>query len=770
MAPPAIPDTGDFSTATYEQILGAVTGQGADLHGFVDAAGKPGSESPWIRFMAPAGPQNSYHYRAWDKYYFGVDINVGAFSDWYQNWQTLEDLANPLFSGRTGLMDAGRLWNAKLVVDKYLNWLSTNLATVNQWVSGLDSSDSAFKGKAAYAIQVNLKRMAFTMDDLHGQITKDRTPATPKGLGDAHLALREFGKSMAYSWWEHNMFLRDTPNTVQQALIANIRDYLRASGLFVSQKAAGGYYALDSYGKREDAESYIRTVMAAYNSNAKAGQTALPSGFPVLAGDLTTKAFWDQANAALSKFLRDDLEKLDAQARSALAPLTTAYTSGGRSLGDLKTNPPPTLGSPLPVPPDGSGGGGGPELPPPPGGGGPEDEIELPPPPDGGDGGGGGGSEGLGSGGPDGLGGLGGPDGTGGFGGPDGLGPDGLGGFGGPDGAGGFGGPDGLGSGGPDGLGGFGGPDGLGSGGPDGSGGSGGLGSGGGIGGTPLPFPPLTGQRGRDEERPRVPGAGGDGLGPGQGPGAELPDPDGDDGWAPPDPTKDLPPLPDTRPAPGLDIPPGGELGTGRGDSPGAGPGLPGLGSAGGGLPGGVGLGQDGLADGAGSGGFGGAGLGDLGGAGGAGLGDPAGLGGSTGTGAGDPFGPGSPQGWSDWSGGGAGGQSGAGVNPDGGAVRDEHRGGMPFFPPMMGGLGGAPGGGKREEERERQTWLSEDEEVWGTKAHGGTGVIGRPDTDDTGADEPLALTHVHVHVRSAAPSGRKTDPRRTEGTSASAT
>ncbi|MFF9571421.1 hypothetical protein [Streptomyces sp. NPDC014685] len=50
--------------------------------------------------------------------------------------------------------------------------------------------------------------------------------------------------------------------------------------------------------------------------------------------------------------------------------------------------------------------------------------------------------------------------------------------------------------------------------------------------------------------------------------------------------------------------------------------------------------------------------------------------------------------------------------------------GGMPFMPPMGMG-GGAPGGGNGAD-RQRNVWLSEDEEVWGTESGTGTGVIGR--------------------------------------------
>ncbi|MDV9189840.1 hypothetical protein R6L23_16715, partial [Streptomyces sp. SR27] len=51
--------------------------------------------------------------------------------------------------------------------------------------------------------------------------------------------------------------------------------------------------------------------------------------------------------------------------------------------------------------------------------------------------------------------------------------------------------------------------------------------------------------------------------------------------------------------------------------------------------------------------------------------------------------------------------------------------GGMPMMPPMGGGgMGG--GQGTQSDERERSTWVSEDEDVWGTDEGGVAGVIGR--------------------------------------------
>ncbi|MFE7615108.1 hypothetical protein [Streptomyces sp. NPDC057496] len=56
--------------------------------------------------------------------------------------------------------------------------------------------------------------------------------------------------------------------------------------------------------------------------------------------------------------------------------------------------------------------------------------------------------------------------------------------------------------------------------------------------------------------------------------------------------------------------------------------------------------------------------------------------------------------------------------------VQTTGTGGTPFMPPMGMG-GGAPGGGNGAD-RQRNVWLSEDEEVWGTESGTGTGVIGR--------------------------------------------
>jgi len=58
----------------------------------------------------------------------------------------------------------------------------------------------------------------------------------------------------------------------------------------------------------------------------------------------------------------------------------------------------------------------------------------------------------------------------------------------------------------------------------------------------------------------------------------------------------------------------------------------------------------------------------------------------------------------------------------------------VPFFPPMAGG--GMAGGQQGLQERERTTWLAEDEDVWGTEPSVGSGVLGRDLVD--AADDDL--------------------------------
>ncbi|WP_447002025.1 hypothetical protein ACRAKI_19990 [Saccharothrix isguenensis] len=360
MAPPTAPPSGDYARATFEQILHAVTGYGADLHGLADISGAAGNDG-WFQFAQDFSTANM-SYRAWDVHYFGVNYNQAAFRNWVAAVTEIEQVAQQLAAGRLGMMDVPRLWDAKRAVDTYVSWLDGGLETTKAWASRMDTDDSAFKGKAAFAIKVNLEALAFTFNDLRDQIMEDRKPATPTALGDSAEALGRFGQAMAYVWWESNTFLFNAAHDAATAISSSVMDHLRNSGLFVRYKDAEysdqRYYVLDDFGSRADAEQYIRETMSRYFSTS-AGQTPLPPGFPQLVGDISTKGFWDSVNAAISTYLRNELAKLDTKAREEFARLTEVHNRATRSLGDLKTTPPPTVGSKPPSFGGGGGGGGG---------------------------------------------------------------------------------------------------------------------------------------------------------------------------------------------------------------------------------------------------------------------------------------------------------------------------------------------------------------------------------------------------------------------------
>ncbi len=103
-----------------------------------------------------------------------------------------------------------------------------------------------------------------------------------------------------------------------------------------------------------------------------------------------------------------------------------------------------------------------------------------------------------------------------------------------------------------------------------------------------------------------------------------------------------------------------------------------------------------------------------------------------------------------------SGGSPGAdGAGTDGGA--GSGAGGVPFFPPMAGGAGGA---GEKPKERERQTWLSEDESVWGTGEEAGIAVVGWPGGEQPYDEEPLPPSRpVRPARRPASPTRRPGAP-----------
>jgi hypothetical protein len=87
------------------------------------------------------------------------------------------------------------------------------------------------------------------------------------------------------------------------------------------------------------------------------------------------------------------------------------------------------------------------------------------------------------------------------------------------------------------------------------------------------------------------------------------------------------------------------------------------------------------------------------------------------------------------------------------GQTQTSGAGEFPFYSPMgMGGMGGMGGGMGGNQERERTTWLAEDEDVWGTEPGVGVGVL-RPDA----LDEPDTEDYPEPPEPSRRPHDRRT-------------
>ena len=687
---PSIPDTDNWSEWTFEQALLALTGEKGDLH--------TPAQATLFTFNASPSSNDWASYHAWGDYYYGVNLNNDAIDAWNHAFTAIDEMMPDVARGKRGSMDLQTLRDLEMQIKLFAVWSDGTGDGINSWARALDSDDSSFRGKAASLIQWRLKANGDGLVDTHEQLTTRHGRPIADAVKDAGDELQTWTTTMSSAW----------TNATSQGLkfllwnkvadeINAIHQYIVDSGLQLGTPN----YRLNAFGPFVDlGKKYIKDALSHYPK-----------------GDLTAASTWQSIGTSINESVVAQLKSLlDVPAQGAMGSLAPKYILATSALVEITAPPKETPPTPdpggnndIPPPPDGSGNppppppGGSGNVPPPPGGDGGGGGNDIPPP--GGDGGGNGdlnipgGGDGGGNGNvPGGGGDL--P--------PPGDGSAGINGLGVPGGGDGGGGP---------------GTDGP-PGGADPAGG----------GGAFLPFAPPG-------------GAGTNGNGPGGngsiGPGGDgaFEEPGGGDGVIGAPPGGDgggngslLPPgAGDSRTV----TPPGGGA-DGKGGGAGAGGGFgadPGKGfDAGGGVGAGAGAGGGGLGLGSGPGGLGGAGglgagrdgLGGLGGGLGGGPGSGVGLGGGSGAGSGGGLFGGVP---SQLTGGSPGANGAPGTS--GGA------GGVPFFPPMMGGQGA---GGEKPQERERQTWLSEDEEIWGTSVSVGSGVIGRLEEEEHETEEvPLS-------------------------------
>jgi hypothetical protein len=728
---------------TFDLALSAVTGGSFDIT--TPAAPADGwftwdpqlntdTADAWFRLPKLPGTAGG------DKVLYAVNLNKNALDAWTTAVSNISSVMDEVLKGNYGQMSAESLYDLSQLVDTLAHWLDLRSGDFHKFATDISAEGSAFKGSAAFVIDQRLTHYGDGLNDLHTQMTATNAGGVPTAIRNAYTALSNFGIAMDKAYYPVAQSLSDYPRSRLAAALQAVDDHVRA-GM--------------AHAPPVHAEDYWRAWLARTPApNGETVDVTQPGGWAAISTDITT---------SVKSFVKT---ALDAPAVQAMTDLRSAYES---STGAIAAFVAPA--TPATVAPDGGAGNGadpgapgGPPDPGPPGG--------LP---DAGDGSPGGpvdlatGLPGAGGGplgGPVGLaaGPLGGLPGAGGgpLGGPVGLAAGPLGGL---PGAGGgpLGGPVGLAAGplgGLPGAGGgpLGGPVGLAAGPLGGpvdltAGPLGGLPS---AGSGPLGGPVDL----------AVPPGGTSGLDPTFAPGFSI------GAVPPPARTTDRPdrnaltgPASGSSDFPGgLDAPSGvvggpSDSSSGTGGPPG-GDRLAGSLRRGNGLPIDLPTTSSGLhlpdlqPPGAAGGPAGGAvpdhGVSGTVSSGLTSIGSPARLEGLTGSGlpgsghhpgavglpgaaagsgvVGGPVSAG--LGPAELIGGPPGGLPGAGGSGDimGGA-------GLPFLPPMVGGAGGA---GQKPQERERQSWLAEDEDAWGTDFDAATGVVGRFD-DVEGLDRPLA-------------------------------
>ena len=174
-------------------------------------------------------------------------------------------------------------------------------------------------------------------------------PPVPGVLHAASEALAEFCRQLSYIWRESNQVLLGAPDQEIESVRTNIDCYLRMNGLGATGTVMARLAPLPGAGQQADSQATspdpatiarIRDVLARSDSTV-AG--ALLPGMGAIAGDLAQQPVWDAANAAITRRISAELDKLDPVARSKGLALRRAYDAAAdRLFGSRGLVDPPT--------------------------------------------------------------------------------------------------------------------------------------------------------------------------------------------------------------------------------------------------------------------------------------------------------------------------------------------------------------------------------------------------------------------------------------------
>ena len=308
----------------FQHAVKLVTGQDIDLRG----AATPGGG--WLSPAVPAGG-TGWGYAGFGRLFFGVSRNEKACTDWHDAAWVYENIDHEVSSGRFGLMDVQRLRDAEAVTSRQADRLSAMLDEIKRVANKMETGSLA--GSAASMIVAKMRELGRDVNVQRNMLVEP-APGVPSVLHCAAEALAELGRQLSYIWWESNQVLLNAPNYEIDAIRYNIDSYLSMNDL---GQTADIPLLLASPSDVSDAAQIgkIREVLGRYDSTL-AG--ALPAGMGSIIGDLTQQPVWAAANAAITRRITAELDKLDPVARLQTEKVRAAYEAAAHWMTNLRTS------------------------------------------------------------------------------------------------------------------------------------------------------------------------------------------------------------------------------------------------------------------------------------------------------------------------------------------------------------------------------------------------------------------------------------------------
>ena len=300
-----------------------------------------GHDLPWN----PKGPNNrmvpqDLTYYFCDKQYFGANVDWNAVGAYEQAVADMSEFMTDFSMLQRGDLDGQTLVDLTIKVDLLMNFLLEYAGKFRKRADDLKGSDSSLRGKASALIQERLDWYADTLEDWRDQVVDNNGKSIASAATDASVALYTLVNGMVRTW--SDLVHQGMPGLIRHWVNSfknSINDYLDKKGLF----AGTPNYVLNDMAK----------LKAVYGTPNKAG---VPSGwdwdlsacykyidlvldsYPL--GSLRDPETWKKINSTISLFAWPCLTTLDQSARAALPGLRDSYVTLAEALVAL-VNPNP---------------------------------------------------------------------------------------------------------------------------------------------------------------------------------------------------------------------------------------------------------------------------------------------------------------------------------------------------------------------------------------------------------------------------------------------